>query len=118
MQGTDAYTAPREGRGGDFMMGMLWGTAVGVAIGLLLAPSSGAEFRGQIANSADRVRRKASSTFDGMSGTVNNIMQKGRSTYGRARDAVDDFVDRGRNAVDRGRETFAETAADVDRSMS
>jgi gas vesicle protein len=100
------------------MMGMLWGAAAGVALGLLLAPSSGAEFRGQLADSAERFRQRAGSKLDDVSGKVNNIVEKGRRTYGRALDAVDDVVDRGRNAVDRGREKFAEAAAEAQQPLT
>jgi len=110
----DSETYTNSGRsGGDFMAGVLWGTAAGVALGLLLAPKTGAEFRGQIADSADRFRRRASSKFNDVSGAVNTMVDKGRQNYGRAMDAVDEVVQRGRDAVQRGKETFedAQTAA-------
>ena len=100
------------------MMGVLWGAAAGVALGLLLAPSSGADFRGQLADSAERFRRRAGNKFDDVSGTVNDIVEKGRKTYGKAMDTVDEFVDRGRNAVDRGREKFAEAQSEAEQSFS
>jgi gas vesicle protein len=83
--------------GGDFMMGMLWGAALGAAVGLLFAPRAGSELRGQLAQQADRLRRRAS---DG---------------YSKASDTMNDLVDRGREAVDRGREKFDEARTDFQR---
>jgi gas vesicle protein len=118
MREADGYTMPTNGRNGHFMMGMLWGAAAGVALGLLLAPSTGAEFRTQIADKAERLRRRASSKFDDVSGAVNDVVEKGRKTYGKAMDTVDDLVDRGRTAVEKGRETFEEAQADAQRQFS
>jgi len=114
----DEYTMPTTGRNGEFMMGMLWGAAAGVALGLLLAPSTGAEFRSQIVDKADRFRRRAASKFDEVSGTVNEVVEKGRQTYNRAMDGVDDLVQRGREAVEKGRETFADAQAEGQRQFS
>ncbi|MEO7192326.1 MAG: YtxH domain-containing protein [Vicinamibacterales bacterium] len=87
------------------MIGLLCGTAVGAAIGLLLAPKSGAELRTQLADSADRLRRKAGETYDQASGTVNDLVDRGKS-------AMDDVVDKGRDAVRQGREKFDEARSE------
>ena len=114
MHGADAYTMPTHGRNGEFMMGMLWGAAAGVALGLLLAPSTGAEFRTQIADKAERFRRRAAGKMENVSGAVNDVVEKGRETYNRAMDTVDDFVQRGRDAVEKGRETFADARTEAE----
>jgi gas vesicle protein len=67
-----------NGGGNEFMIGLLCGTAVGAAIGLLLAPKSGAELRTQLADSADRLRKKAGETYDQASGTISQMVDKGR----------------------------------------
>ena len=95
---TDTYDTDRQtrSRGSSFAIGLFCGAAVGAAVGLLLAPSSGADFRGQISDQAGRLRRKAGEGYD------------------RAASTVDDLVGRGKRAVRRGRETFKdvrETAA-------
>jgi gas vesicle protein len=84
---TDLRTTPR---GSVFLTGLLCGAAVGAAIGLLMAPSSGADFRGHLSDSAERIRRKAGRGYD------------------RAASTVDDLVGRGKRAVRRGRDTFNE----------
>jgi gas vesicle protein len=96
MYGAETYgTDSGYGRGNEFMIGLLCGTAVGAAIGLLLAPKSGAELRSQLADSADKLRRKAGDTYDQASGAVNDMVDKGR-----------DAVKRGREKFDEARSTY------------
>ena len=116
MRVAESYSAPRSG--GGFVAGMLWGAAAGVALGLLLAPSTGADFRGQIADSAERFRKRANGKFNDVSGAVGDMVARGRKTYSKALDTVDDLVDRGRDAVDRGREKFAEAQAEAESQFS
>jgi gas vesicle protein len=96
MYGAETYTneGTYETRGNDFMIGLLCGTAVGAAIGLLLAPKTGAELRTQLADSAERIRRRTADTYEQASG------------------AMTDMVDKGKKAVRRGREKFEETRSD------
>jgi len=101
MYGTDSYTTQSE-HGSDFMLGVLCGAAVGAAIGLLLAPKSGAELRGQLAGSAERFRRRAGETYEQASGAVNEMVDKGRRSF-------DEAIDRGRNAAQGGRSSFDES---------
>jgi gas vesicle protein len=112
------YEADASARNGQFMVGILWGAAAGVALGLLLAPKTGAEFRSQIADKAERFRRRAGSKFDDVAGTVNEMVDKGRRKYNRAMDTVDEFVERGRDAVEEGREAFAEAQSEAERRFS
>jgi gas vesicle protein len=89
---TDNYDTDLQttSHGNGFLMGLICGVAAGAAIGLLVAPSSGADFRGRISDSAERLRRKANQGYD------------------RAASTVDDLVGRGKRAVRQGRETFNE----------
>jgi gas vesicle protein len=94
MYGAESYgNGNNAARGGEFMFGLLCGAAVGAAIGLLFAPKSGAELRTQLADSADKLRRRAGEKYD------------------QASQAVNEAVDRGRDAVRRGREKFDEARA-------
>jgi gas vesicle protein len=79
-----------DGHGHDFVYGLLAGTAIGTAIGLLLAPKTGAELRSQLGASAERLRHQAD------------------ETYRRAAGAVNDMVSQGRKAAQAGRESFDE----------
>jgi len=76
-----------------FMIGLACGTVIGAAVGVLLATKSGAELRGQIADSARRFGRKMS------------------ESYSQASDAVSSGVDHAREAVKHGRDKFASTRA-------
>ncbi len=77
-----------EAGGGGFLIGLLCGTALGAAIGLMFAPKAGAEFRQKIYDSTGDIRKKA------------------YETYGQASEQVNHMVEKGRQAVDRGREAF------------
>ena len=55
----DNYEHEGSGAGG-FMMGLLTGTVLGAGLGMLLAPKSGAELRGQISEGASNVGSKVS----------------------------------------------------------
>lgn len=77
-----------ETGGGGFLIGLLCGTALGAAIGLMFAPRAGSELRQRLYDSTGDIRRKA------------------YETYGQASEQVNDMVSKGRDAVDRGREAF------------
>ena len=47
-------------KGGNFMGGLLLGTAIGVGVGLLYAPKPGAETREMLANRAEELGDRAS----------------------------------------------------------
>jgi gas vesicle protein len=93
------------GGGSEFMIGLLCGTAVGAAIGLLLAPKAGAELRTQLYDSADKLRRKAGETYEYAADTVNTMVDKGRS-------GVNEAMDKGRDAVRQGKDKFDEARTD------
>src|SRR5690349_7645983 len=86
-----------EEAGGDgFLIGLLCGTALGAAIGLMFAPKAGSEFRQRLYESTGDIRRKAYETYDQASEQVNNMVTKGRQA-----------VDRGREAFDNARQSAA-----------
>lgn len=75
-----------SGRG----MAILSALALGVAVGMLLAPSDGRRLRGQIRDGAQRLGKRTS------------------EGYNAAARKVSDIVDRGKSAVTTGREAFEE----------
>jgi len=77
-----------ESGGGGFILGLLCGTALGAAIGLMFAPKTGSEIRQTLYDSTGDIRRKA---YD---------------AYGQATEQVNTAVEKGRQAVERGREAF------------
>ena len=77
-----------ESGGGGFLIGLLCGTALGAAIGLMFAPKAGSEIRQRLYEQTGDIRQKA------------------YETYGQATEQVNNIVTKGRQAVDRGREAF------------
>lgn len=82
-----------EGGGGSgFMMGLLTGTVLGAGLGMLFAPKSGSELRGQISETASKVGSAASEGYQKVADKASNLADKGRDmgreVVGRARDAV------------------------------
>ena len=78
-----------EAGGGGFLIGLLCGTALGAAIGLMFAPKTGSEIRHKLRESTDDIRRKAYETYGQASEQVNNIVSKGRQAVDRGREAFD-----------------------------
>jgi gas vesicle protein len=81
--------------GGGFVSGLLFGAAVGAALGVIFAPRAGADTRRQLASSGSRIREGA------------------MRTYEQARDAGSAAVSKARDAYDRGRDAFDRTRRDV-----
>lgn len=97
----DQHSSQTEQTGGhEFLSGLLFGAIAGAAVGLLFAPKSGAEMRGQVAESASRVREQAGKTYE------------------RASVAMTDAVERGRDAWKRGRESFDATRNTIARDAA
>ena len=87
--------------GGGFVTGLLCGAAVGAAIGLLLAPRTGAEMRRTLVDSAERLREKGRETYGAASEVVGRVVDQGRRAAEAGRSRVED-------AVNEGRAVFAE----------
>jgi gas vesicle protein len=78
-----------ESRGSGFLIGLLCGTALGAAIGLMFAPKAGSEFRQKLYDSTGDLRRKAYETYGQASEQVNNMVTKGRQAVDKGREAFD-----------------------------
>ena len=86
--------------GGGFVSGLLFGAAVGAALGVMFAPRAGSDMRRQLAQSGNRLR--------------DNAMR----TYEHAREGANAAFSKARDAYDRGREAFDRTRQDVESSMN
>ena len=84
------HTAPS---GGHFSLTFFTGVALGVALGMLFAPSEGRQLRSQISDRAQRLGRKTADTYTG------------------AAEVMGEWVERGRSATAAGREAFRSTRA-------
>src|SRR5918911_4777478 len=86
-----------SGGGGSFVMGLLTGTVLGAGLGMLFAPKSGSELRGQLSEQA---------------GNIANTAQEG---YRRATENAGEWVDRGREFVDKARDAVSRGSDEAQR---
>ena len=73
-----------HGQGG-FITGLLFGAAVGAALGVVLAPRSGAATRQQLAESGGRLREKVSQGYAKASEGVSAMMARGSEAVEQGR---------------------------------
>ncbi len=78
-----------ESGGGGFLIGLLCGTALGAAIGLMFAPKAGSEFRQRLYDQTGDIRRKAYETYDQATEQVNTVATKARQAVERGKEAFD-----------------------------
>jgi len=75
------YDQDSDGSGGAFFSGLFTGAVIGAGLALWFAPRSGAEFRGQVSDSARAVG-------DAVTKKVDDLTETGRGVYNQARDAA------------------------------
>lgn len=75
-------------KGKDFMVGVILGSIIGAAIGLLMAPSTGEETREHLSDSARNVR-------DRVSESSRQFVESGRDLLEQGRSRVSDLIKRG-----------------------
>lgn len=95
--------------GGGFVTGLLFGAAVGAALGVIFAPRAGSDTRRQIADSGKNLREGAMRTYEQARDGANTVVSKARTAYDRGRDAFD----RTRRDVENSIEDAADTASDA-----
>ena len=93
MYGQHHHTTHEANGSYEFLSGMLFGAAVGAAVGLLFAPKTGAEMRGQVADSASRMRRQAGKTYEKASSLMNDATNRGRDAWKRGRESYEETRD-------------------------
>ena len=76
-----------QGRAGAMFVGLLFGVAIGAALGLMFAPKPGAELRRDVQAQARQLKRRASAAYNQASEGVNTVMEKGRTAFEAGRDA-------------------------------
>jgi gas vesicle protein len=87
------------GNGSSFVMGLLTGTVLGAGLGMLFAPKSGSELRGQIAEQAGSIANTASEGYRRASETASDWADRGRQVYDKAKDAVSKGADEAQRYV-------------------
>ena len=96
---------------GKIIVALLAGAAVGAAVALLLAPSSGSQLREDIADYVDDV---ISSARNKAESTANNLREYGNTAKSKFRSAVDDLSEYKDGVVDSVR-SKANNVADAGR---
>jgi gas vesicle protein len=90
--------------GGSFVMGLLTGTVLGAGLGILFAPKSGSELRGQISEQAGNIANTASEQYRRATEAASDLAGRGREMYDSAADRGRAMYDKARDAVARGTE--------------
>ena len=86
---SDSYDRYNSEPAGGFMMGLLTGAVLGAGLGMLLAPKSGSDLRGQLGDQARNLGEKASEQYRRASETANTWAERGRDMVNQARTAVE-----------------------------
>jgi gas vesicle protein len=97
-------------RRGSNVAPFLWGIALGAALGLLFAPMSGEELRGEIAQRGRRLKDLAQDK----AAELEDMLHEG---MGRARDKVEEQVESVRRTARDGKQ-FAHDVADAGRAAA
>ena len=92
-----------ETRGADvgFLMGLLLGTVLGAGLGMLLAPKTGTDLRGEIRQRARDVGQKAADRYREAGDKASSWAEQGRETVDRVRSAVSSGVEEVRRSAAR-----------------
>jgi gas vesicle protein len=105
---SDEYRNDDQG-GAGFVLGLIAGAVVGAGLGMLFAPKSGAELRGQLSDQADELATMASRQYRRAAETANDLAERGRGYYQTARNAA-------RTTANDVRDTANDMAEDISTS--
>ncbi len=86
--------AHEQGRSGMFLIGI----AVGIGLGMLLAPRSGEEIRRTLRENTEKGREALSQRGQQLGQSARNLMEKGKDFIQRQRDNVTGAINAGRQA--------------------
>jgi gas vesicle protein len=99
---SDSNRGNGEAGSAGFILGLLTGSVLGVALGLLLAPKPGEELRGELEEQVRHFGEQA-----------REFGAKASERYQRASEVATDLADRGRTVVTHAREAVKSGAEDV-----
>ena len=80
-----------------FLFGLLFGFALGVAAGLLLAPQSGEDTRSLLGEQGITLRDRTGNLGDTLRGRANEALSQGRELYQRTRTELTDTYNKSRS---------------------
>jgi gas vesicle protein len=96
----------REGGGGMFVMGLLTGSVLGVALGMLFAPKAGSELRKQLSKQAGALANQAQEGYRQTTENVGQLAEKGK-------EVADELAEHGKNLYGKAREAVSSGAEEV-----
>jgi gas vesicle protein len=90
MRGRDTQVRSRRrgAGGGEFVVGLLLGSALGAALAILWAPSEGGALRQDLSERLGDLGRAARDRWANAGATISSAVTKGREAYEEARNAV------------------------------
>ena len=101
--------------GGSFVMGLLTGTVLGAGLGMLFAPKTGSELRGQLTEQANSLANQAQGGYRKATETAGEWADRGKDAYGKAREAVNKGADEAQRYI---RDTANTTMPDTTQSTT
>ena len=84
----EAATDDEHEGGHPFALGVLTGAAVGVGVGMLLAPRSGAELRKEVGHQFTNMKGSCATGYNRAKDTAGNLAERSRRAYSATRDKV------------------------------
>jgi gas vesicle protein len=121
MESYDRFES-EKGSGGTFVMGLLAGTVLGASLGMLFAPKSGSELRGQISDRANKLANQASDGYKQATDAANDGYKRAADAASdgvrKVADAASDTYKRATSAAREGYRTATDTASGVAADMA
>jgi len=115
--GNDRYDN-EGGGGGSFVIGLLAGTVLGAGLGMLFAPKSGSELRGQISDQAGKLSEQAGNLANQASDGVRRATETASSWAEKGADKGREIYEKGREAYDKSRDSVARGADQMSRDIT
>lgn len=100
----------KEKRGacaGTFLITFLAGAAIGSGLGLLFAPKSGREMRGQIKDLTDDAVNKTKEYTTDAQESIKSTFEAGKELVKEKQTIISSAIEAGKEAMDRERERFS-----------
>jgi len=105
-----------EGRGGDFLAGLIIGGFIGAAIALLLAPQPGEETIAQLRDKSIVLKERAADISAEALKRVGELEEKGRFALGEQKARLQEAIQEGKEAATKKKEELLSRLEEKKRS--
>lgn len=89
---------------GSMLTGAVLGLLIGGALGLLYAPKSGREMRGDLEDTADQIKARTEATLDDLQESATRIAERSRALLDETQENIIRSVEAGRMAYEQKRQ--------------